>query len=332
MIKFNELLEETRRHQADAEGLYDTWLAARKITRTGALIWREVNGRNYLYRLRGSSGYGPSLGRESEENHQLYADHQAALATEKNTWNRLHMYGGLVNRVGRGPSIPSYVGELLRQLDMDGALGSEVLVIGTHAMAAYAAEAGVVFSPSVTSTQDLDISRSPRPAHPLKLLEALKKTDSTFVSNQEKTFQLRNKHGHEVEILSCANSLPIKDDDVQPVPALGQDWLHMGRPVERIVFDTKLLPAKIVAPDPRYFAFHKMWLSVQPERNPLKKAKDKAQALELMRAVLTYMPHYPVDVEFCASLPAPLKAHVCDFDACFQSLSPMVEKANRRGP
>ena len=303
MFIINDLNEETRRHQADAEGIYDAWLAAQKTLSLGALTWRRVSGGDYLYRLRGTAGYGASLGPASPQNNEIYDAHKNAQRSSTETWNRLHLYGGLINRVGRAVSVPEYAGKILRELDIQGALGVAVWVVGTHALAAYAAEAGVAFGPDVTATQDLDLSRLTS-SIPLKLLDLIKETDKTFTVNQEKTFQVRNSRGHELDILG-ADAAP--NDQISPMVITGQQWLHQGRAVTRVVFDSKLLPAKIVAPDPRMFALHKMWLSQQPERNPLKRTKDAKQALAVMETVVTRMPHYPMDDTFVAQLPAPLR-------------------------
>src|SRR3546814_2590152 len=67
-------------------------------------------------------------------------------------------------------------------------------------------------------------------------------------------------------------------------------------------------PARIVAPDPRWFALHKLWMSQQLKRNPQKRPKDRAQGLALLDAVAVSMPHYPLDDCFEAALPPELRA------------------------
>jgi hypothetical protein len=48
-------------------------------------------------------------------------------------------------------------------------------------------------------------------------------------------------------------------------------------------------------PDPRAFALHKAWLSRQPDREPLKKPRDIAQAREVVQLVREHMPHLSFD-------------------------------------
>src|SRR3546814_2422974 len=91
------------------------------------------------------------------------------------------------------------------------------------------------------------------------------------------------------------------------VPARGAIGL-LGRPVDQVVGCRDGSPARIVAPDPRWFALHKLWMSQQLKRNPQKRPKDRAQGLALLDAVAVSMPHYPLDDCFEAALPPELRA------------------------
>ncbi len=51
-------------------------------------------------------------------------------------------------------------------------------------------------------------------------------------------------------------------------------------------------PVRMVVPDPRAFAIHKLWLSEQEDREPGKKARDRKQALSAARVVRQYLPQY----------------------------------------
>ena len=75
-------------------------------------------------------------------------------------------------------------------------------------------------------------------------------------------------------------------------------------------------PARIVAPDPRWFALQKAWLSQQPKCNPLKRPKDARQARAIWAAVANHMPHYQLEQ---MQVPAELRA--C-YEELQQSLHP----------
>ena len=65
--------------------------------------------------------------------------------------------------------------------------------------------------------------------------------------------------------------------------------------------------ARIVAPDPRWMALHKLWLGNQTKRHPDKADKDRRQGIALLEVIVGTMPHYPMDGAFVASLPKVLR-------------------------
>jgi hypothetical protein len=99
---------------------------------------------------------------------------------------------------------------------------------------------------------------------------------------------------------------PMNDGGPRPVPLPEQEWLLNGRPVDHVVISRSGAPARIVAPDPRWFALQKLWMARQAKRNPLKRPKDLKQGLALLNAVEEAMPQYRLDQAFEASLPAAL--------------------------
>jgi hypothetical protein len=56
-------------------------------------------------------------------------------------------------------------------------------------------------------------------------------------------------------------------------------------------------------PDPRVFALHKLWLSKRPERDPLKKPKDREQAFLVARLVTRYLPQVKFSKQELRMLP-----------------------------
>ena len=93
------------------------------------------------------------------------------------------------------------------------------------------------------------------------------------------------------------------------MPLPEQDWLLLGRPVDQVVGCRDGSPARIVAPDPRWFALHKLWMAAQTKRNPLKRPKDRQQGLALLDTIALHMPHYRLDAAFEAELPAELEPY-----------------------
>jgi hypothetical protein len=106
--------------------------------------------------------------------------------------------------------------------------------------------------------------------------DLLKAVDPTFTVNLERTFQARNANAYEVELLVAPSRAGTmhKTERPRPVPLPEQEWLLLGQPVDRVVICRDGTPARIVAPDPRYFALQKLWLGKQKKRNALKRPKD----------------------------------------------------------
>jgi hypothetical protein len=126
--------------------------------------------------------------------------------------------------------------------------------------------------------------------------------------NFERTFQARNAKAYEVEVLvapSRAHTM-YKTDQPKPVPLPEQEWLLLGQQVDRVVLCRDATPARIVAPDPRYFALQKLWLGRQPKRTALKRNKDLKQGAILLSAVREAMPQFPLDKALERALPKPL--------------------------
>lgn len=312
-MNFNKMSDEGLRLLANMETHYDTWLQARRVEAAGRLQWKVSGGREYLYRIVDRAGNGTSLGPRSEETERRMEAFQVAKVTVANTWARLQAEG-MAYRAFRLPRIASYAGEVLRELDIERMLGGDVLVVGTNAMCTYSLEAQQLLDSSLDATEDFDLTwireldpPAPDPRRP-SLFGVLKQLDSTYTINTERSFQARNSHGQEVELLvseKLKDALP-RFEQLRPIPLPEQDWLLPGHRISHVVCGFDNLPARVVAPDPRWFALHKLWLADKAERNPLKKGKDRAQGETLLELVDGYMPHFPLDDDFAAGLPAEL--------------------------
>ena len=82
------------------------------------------------------------------------------------------------------------------------------------------------------------------------------------------------------------------NDDLSPAEIRNLQWLLSSPKVRQIVIGEDGHPAMIIVPDPRAFAAHKIWLSTQYDRNPLKKNRDKVQALTIFQLVSGFLPQY----------------------------------------
>lgn len=312
-MQFSRLGDDIARAAANLESRYDAWLQAKRVVRQGRLAWSERNGREYLYRYRSRENAGSSLGPRSPETEEKYEGYLAAKQTVANTWERLER-DGAVYRALNAPMISSYAAPILREIDLERKLGTDLLVVGTHALTVYAIEAGHAFPSETQATEDFDMTwvrppdRASAELSDTPLFYLLKSIDSTFTINTERTFQARNSMGEEVELLMAASGVaPLTTGErLRPIALPEQDWLLPGHRISHVVTGYDGTPARVAAPDPRWFALHKLWLSQKPTRDKKKAPKDHAQGIALLWMVKKHMPHFPLDDEFAAALPSEL--------------------------
>lgn len=293
---------------------YYAWMDAERELRALPydLRRKKVGGYEYLYEIFDRSGNGTSLGAWDEENQRRfenYREQKRSTKQRREGANEALAESSRIARALRLPLLSADAGPILREADRRGLLGSHLLVVGTNAMAAYAIEAASSFVGVPDETEDLDLAwAAEEKASEALVWDMLKAVDPTFTINSERDFQARNAKAYEVELLvapSRADTLGVKDRP-KPIPLPEQEWLLPGRRVDQVVPCRDGTPARIVAPDPRWFALHKLWLGAQAKRDPLKRRKDSAQGKALLEAIAEAMPHYSLGDQFSVELPCEL--------------------------
>lgn len=102
---------------------------------------------------------------------------------------------------------------------------------------------------------------------------------------------------------SIAHEYP-RSEQLSPIPLAEQGWLLMGRQVAHVVVARDGSAARMIVPDLRYFALHKLWLAEKPTRLATKRPKDFNQSTLVLDAVQDYMPQFPLTGDFRDKLPA----------------------------
>ncbi len=75
----------------------------------------------------------------------------------------------------------------------------------------------------------------------------------------------------------------------------------------QIVFAENGYPVRFIVPDPRVFALHKIWLSLQPARDPMKRKRDFRQGEAVASLALEYL-NLSFDDGAIAALPQELSS------------------------
>ncbi|MGH8699812.1 MAG: GSU2403 family nucleotidyltransferase fold protein [Burkholderiales bacterium] len=345
MLFIMRLTDEQARALTNAGQLYDSW---RDVTRAlsklpGGMYWRVINSKEYLYQyakapagLQQTKSLGPRSP-ELEDKFQEFRQTKDDLDERRGAMAARLKEMAPAWRALRLPAIDRTAGRILRALDQGDFVGTSILVVGSYALKAYEVESASTFSAGMDATDDLDFTllvgrRDVEVDLPRRLLLMLKQADSSFIVSPSSSHTLVNKSGYKVDLLSN-KSVAEKLSDARPwkpQPLEGQEWLLLGKPVSAVLIDFEGWPAAISAPDPRYFALHKLWLSTRHGRPAVKRAKDERQGKAALEAIAQYMPHYPMDQAFVATLPGELKKYLPNTAAGDKSAASSSEPRRRR--
>ncbi len=313
-MEFIEFSSNQRRVYIDSIQLYDAYIDVYHKGRTyrGGMHWKKAKGREYLFRTLDRYGNGKSLGPRSEETEKTYqAFHRAKreiqgrLGTLKERKREQARFckAAMIQRV------PRIVSSILRVLDEQKILGQNVLVVGTNIMYAFEAAAGVFLERSILATQDLDLMWDTRPKlalvmnkgmKPGGMISLLKKADRSFERMGRAKFRAVNKNGYMVDLIkSIPKGIFLNEKqrmgihgDLEAAEIRNLQWLISSPKFSQVVIGEDGHPVRMTGPDPRAFALHKIWLSQQKDREPLKKNRDLEQGLAVASLLVKYMPQF----------------------------------------
>jgi hypothetical protein len=298
----------------DTIQLYDAYRVAFEKNRSyrGGMHWKKSKNREYLFRTKDRYGNGKSLGPRSVKTEGILREFQ------KNKKQVTENFSNLKNRLkeqsrfckaAKIHRVPRVVTTILRLLEQQNILGPNLMVVGTNALYAYEAAAGVFLDQEIMATADMDILWDNRPRLTLiqneksqdtDFLDILRKADRSFEMMGEKSFRAVNKDGYMIDLLKPVPSMVFVNerkqiggkDDLEAVEVMNLQWLLSSPKFSQIVIGDDGFPALIVVPDPRAFSLHKLWLSKKDDRDPLKRRRDKYQGIAAARLVLNYLTQY----------------------------------------
>ncbi len=306
---------------------YEVWMDAdRSLARLPyGLKWADRNGKDYLYELFDRTGNGKSLGPRSVETERIFDSYRERKAELTERRNRSAVTLSQTCKVYRAlglPLLPSEAAKILREADRRSLLGSHLMVVGTNALAAYALEMNGRIDGAPEETDDFDMAwlTVDDPSSPdVPVWALLKAVDSTYTVNSERTFQARNAAAYEVELLAAPSRRMSRRDRPVPVPLPEQEWLLPGTRISRVVVARDASPARVVAPDPRWFALQKLWMSDQEKRHAGKRPKDLKQGTALLACIHEALPSHSLNApDFLAAMPPELQPYHDRFAAPYK--------------
>jgi hypothetical protein len=327
-MEFQELNNDQRREAVNSQQRYAAYreAKARLEAYRGSMVWNEIKGRQYLVRsaydktgIRRQSSIGPRSSeteaikleyeRGRHEAQKRLKDIKAVVARQT-----------AINRAVGLARVPLIGAKIIRALDNTGMLGSGIRVLGTNAIYAYEAAAGVLIDPGLTATEDIDLLLDSRGGLTFvatediserSLLRLLQKVDHSFRKSRQ-TFRAVNQDGYLVDLIKPMRTPPWSADhetvgadpeDLTAAEIEGLAWHESAPSFEAVANDEKGEPLRIIATDPRVWAAHKFWLSKRQDRDPIKRRRDEAQARTVAQLVTKYLPHLPFVPEQMKMLP-----------------------------
>ena len=322
-MQFQPYDGEQTRELVNCEQLYDALLDAEdelELRFRGSMTWKQVSGHKYLYRKQ--RGGWQSLGRRDEDTERAYGSFLSGRTALKERIAALDAQlrrSARVNRALGLGRVPAVAARIVRRLADEKLLGANLLIVGTPAMFAYERMAAGQFHPSLVATADLDLLLDARRELKLVaereregLIGLLRKADKSFAPLGRHAFRAANDQGYMVDLITPLPANPAtaraarigQSSDLEAAEIEGLEWLQNAPRIAQVVIDEKGFPLRMVVPDPRPFAVHKLWLSGQPNRDRAKARRDRAQAFTVAALVKEHLPHMPFDSGGLDAFPA----------------------------
>ncbi len=297
-MDFVALTEDQLRQFIDAEAAYRAFEDAQRNAAEvrGSMFWRVVKGQEYLIRAT-TAARQRSLGARSAETEELqrrFTERKSGLQARVRSLAialERHRRMNQALRVGRAPNL---LVRILVALQTYG-VAEHFMVVGTHALYAYEAAAGVRITPEALATQDVDMLFDTRnrlaffsrlAVNDVSLLQVLRKADKSFELREDQKQTAVNDKGFEVDIIRRTARdgdphpmrMSHRDEDLWAVQVPSGDQMLGAARFSRMIVSSDGSMARLVTMAPRSFVKVKQQLARSTSRDPRKRAKDAQQA------------------------------------------------------
>lgn len=297
----------------------------------GGMHWKTIAGKAYLYRTLDRKGNAKSLGVRSAETECTFEAFTSRKAMLKERVAELRTRLDVqkkVNAAYRLGHVPNEVAAVCQQLEKAQLMGTNIHIIGTNAIHAYAAMAGVRFSSDLMATSDVDLLWSHKSKISLAasaeiseggLLGLLKRADSSYEIKDNQRFRAVSKTGFMVDLIRQTPTPPWRKEpdqffanDLVAVDIWNMKWLLSAPQITHPVIAVNGSVFNMSVPDPRAFAMFKLWLSRSDEREAVKKGRDKAQATAVIELIQDRLPHLANAWSTMKTFPKSVRVSVCE--------------------
>lgn len=270
----------------------------------GGMYWKRHGAYEYLVKT-SPDNRQQRLGPRSPDTERIY---HAFTQRKREAESRLKSLAEALreaerlNKAVKAGRVPSLVVSLLQKLDDEG-LGQHFAVVGTHALYAYEAAAGVRIVQAALATQDVDLLWDAR--HRVQFMTDLKRIDTSvlrLLQRVDPTFRRKDLHnetaindrGFEVDFLRRepidGDPHPFRfsadEDDLWPVQALRASVLTDAPRFEQVVISAtgKMALMRTVAPST--FVTFKRWMGESAPGRPLPRRRRDLRQADIVQQLL----------------------------------------------
>lgn len=304
-MNFLPLSDNAARQVIDASTIFEEWRRADNEARSyaGGMYFKREGEYEYLVKT-SPDNRQHRLGRRSAETEAIFkefVDHKRAAEARRKSLHDALTETERLNKALKAGRVPSKVIAVLQALESAG-LGEHFTVVGTHALYAYEAAAGVRIVQGALATQDVDLLWDAR--RRVKFVSTMAKLDKSVLQvlqQAEPSFRRKegqaetaiDNKGFEVDFLRRE---PVDGDphpfrfsgdegDLWPVRAERAAVLTSAPRFEHLVIAATGRMALMRTLDPAVFVSFKRWMSGKADRPEVKRRRDALQA-EVVAALL----------------------------------------------
>jgi hypothetical protein len=293
------LSDNAARQVIDSSTIFDEFMRvqAQTLPYAGGMYWKRQDGYEYLVKT-STDNRQKRLGTRSPQSEKIYLEftnHKRELEARLSSLRGQLKDAERLNKALKAGRVPSTVVLVLQTIEAAG-LGQHFTVVGTHALYAYEAAAGVRIVQGALATQDVDLLWDARRRVQFmseiekldsSMLRVLQRADASFVRKEGQYETAINAKGFEVDFL---RRQPVDGDphpyrfsadegDLWPVQAVRASVLTSAPRFEHVVISAtgRMTLMRTVAP--AVFVKFKRWMATKVLQRPaLKRRRDLRQA------------------------------------------------------
>lgn len=305
-MDYFEISDNAARQIIDSSTIFEEFRKVERRARSyaGGMYWKRQGEYEYLVKT-GRDNRQMRMGPrspETEDTYKAFMERKSEVESRLKSLRQALTEAERLNKALKAGRVPSIVVSILNSLaDVD--LSPHFTVVGTHALYAYEAAAGVRIVQGALATQDIDLLWDARrrvqfvtemKRLDLSMLQVLQKADPSFQRKEENLETAINDKGFEVDFLrrqpEGEDLRPMRfstdEEDLWPVQAPRASELTNAAKFEHIVIAADGRMALMQTIDPAVFVSFKRWMSEKALNRPEQKRRRDARQADIVQSLL----------------------------------------------